>query len=132
MSNNCESKLIFKKYIVKDIMFEYNEEYTENTAKLDFDINQSIEYIEKNMIVTLAVNICNNSVENNYPFKMSVVVTGFFEIEKNEENINYEPNAIAILYPYVRALVTNYTANANIMPVVLPAINVNKLLGNEK
>ena len=37
MSNNCESKLIFKKYIVKDIMFEYNEEYTENTAKLDFD-----------------------------------------------------------------------------------------------
>ncbi len=132
MSNNCESKLIFKKYIVKDIMFEYNEEYTENTAKLNFDINQSIEYIEKNMIVTLNVNICNNSVENNYPFKMSVVVKGFFEIEKNEEDINYEPNAIAILYPYVRALVTNYTANANIMPVVLPAINVNKLLGNEK
>ena len=131
MNKNYESKLICKNYIVKDINFEYNEEYKENTTKLDFDINKDIEYIDKDMIVTLSVHICNDREEGDYPFKMSVVVKGYFEIEQNDDNINFEPNAIAILYPYVRAIVSNYTANANIMPVILPAINVNKLLDNE-
>lgn len=128
--NNCESKLIFKRYIVKKVEFEYNEEYKEIDTKLGFDISKNIQNIDNNMIVTLSVNICNNREEGDYPFKMSVVIKGYFEIEQNKENINFEPNAIAILYPYVRAIVSNYTANANMMPVILPAINVNRLLDN--
>ena len=33
--------------------------------------------------------------------------------------------AIAILFPYLRAIVSTYTANANVVPVILPAMNIN-------
>lgn len=45
---------------------------------------------------------------------------------------NFKPNAVAILFPYVRALISSYTANANVTPLVLPPINVNQLLRNKK
>lgn len=122
-----KSKLRFEKYIVKKVDFEYNEEYKDDGANLDIDIDKNIEYVKNKMIVTLTVNLFSKT-ERKYPFKMNVEVKGFFEIESNDENINFEPNAIAILYPYVRAIVSTYTSNANVMPLILPPINVNKLL----
>ena len=59
---------------------------------------------------------------------MEVILTGYFTEINNDNNMNFEPNAIAILYPYVRAIVSTYTASANITPLLLPAINVNKLI----
>ena len=32
------------------------------------------------------------------------------------------------MYPYLRALVSTYTANSNVLPLILPAINVNAML----
>lgn len=122
-----ESKLIFKKYVVNNILFENNENFSNNEANVKFDINKDIEYENNNMFVTLTVDICKDK-QGNYPFKMHVEVKGFFEVIDNDEKINFEPNAVAILYPYIRSLITNYTANANIMPFILPTINVNKLL----
>ena len=122
-----KSKLRIEKYIVKRVNFEYNEEFKDDSANLDIDIDKNIEYIKNKMIVTLEVNLFSKT-EKRYPFRMNVEVKGFFEIENNDENINFEPNAIAILYPYVRAIVSTYTSNANVMPLILPSINVNKLL----
>ncbi len=121
------SKLIFKKYIVQRIDFKANENYKGKEIKVRLNIEKSIEYSEKNMDVTLIVKLFDEE-EKNVPFKMLVQVKGMFEIESNSENINYEPNAIAILYPYVRAIISTYTAVANVTPLILPAINVNKLL----
>ena len=84
------------------------------------------------MKITLIVDIFKDALKNNYPFEMEVSVTGFFEISDNTGKFNFEPNAIAILYPYVRAIVSNYTINANIGAVVLPAINVNEMLKQEE
>jgi preprotein translocase subunit SecB len=122
-----KSKLRFKNYIVKNVNFEYNEDFKDDSAKLDIEIDRNIEYIKNEMIVTLMVDLFSRT-EKKYPFKMNVEVKGFFQIENNDENINFEPNAIAILYPYVRAIVSTYTSNANVMPLILPPVNVNKLL----
>lgn len=122
-----KSKLTFNKYIVKSVNFDYNENFKEKTLDILFDIDKNIKYInDNNMIIDLAVQIFENS--EKYPFSMNVVVRGFFTIENNDENINYEANAIAILYPYVRTIVATYTANANIMPLTLPIINVNSMI----
>ncbi len=121
-----KSKLIFNKYIVKEIKFEYNENFKEKPVEIVFDINKDINYINKEMIIDLKVDIFEKN--DKYPFYMSVSIRGFFTVENNDENINFEPNAIAILYPYIRSIVSTYTAEANIMPLILPVINVNKLL----
>ena len=83
------------------------------------------------MNITLKVIIYENAVENNKPFEMKIDLTGYFIVEGIEPE-RFKANAIAILYPYVRALISTYTANANINPLILPAINVNKLIENSE
>ncbi len=125
-----KSKLIFNKYIVKDILFEYNEKFKEKPVEIEFKIGKNINYNKDKMIVDLKVEIFEK--DDKYPFHMIVTIRGFFTIEDNNEGINFEPNAIAILYPYIRSIVSTYTSQANIMPLILPVINVNKLLENKE
>ncbi len=42
------------------------------------------------------------------------------------------PNAIAIIFPYMRSQVTLMTAQPNLPPIVLPPININALLEENK
>ena len=125
-----KSKLIFNKYIVKDILFEYNENFKEKPVEIEFKINKNINYDKDKMIVDLKVEIFEK--DDKYPFHMVVSIRGFFTIENNDEGINFEPNAIAILYPYIRAIVSTYTANANVSSLILPTINVNKLIKDQE
>ena len=70
-----------------------------------------------------------------YPFEMSVEIEGYFKgnlEDKDQDIAQYSKNAVAILFPYVRALVSTFTANANVTPLILPTVNVNKLLGKER
>jgi len=84
--------------------------------------------------VTLNVEIFKNALERNYPFNMNISVTGYFEIdgtaEKQKQGLA-EVNAVAILFPYIRALVTTFTANSNINPLILPPINIVKMIENQ-
>ncbi len=66
------------------------------------------------------------------PFYMEIEIIGYFELQGEDDITRYEANAIAIMYPYLRAIVSTYTASANIAPVILPAINVNAMLKRNK
>ena len=127
------SVLIFKKYIVNKVIFEKNENYNfKDGEKIHFKVKDEVKKEKNKMEVKLIVNIFENSKVNNYPFEMEVQVTGFFEIENDKENIDFIPNAIAILYPYIRAIVSTYTASSNVNSLILPTINVNAMLEKQK
>ena len=50
-------------------------------------------------------------------------------MEKGDAKIrDFEANAIAILFPYMRAIISTYTANANVAPVIIPPMNINAYL----
>lgn len=135
MTHQYRSVLHFEKYIVKDITYKTNEAYTEhNEVSLDFDFDAHIQLSEDNqeMEVELGVSIFKDSIEKNYPFEMAVNVKGFFYLEIGNERIDtFEANAIAILFPYVRAIVSTFTANANVAPVILPPMNLYNYLKNK-
>lgn len=125
---NLKSILIFEKYVVDKVEFIRNNNYApEQKTKIQFSINKEVNKFDSKMEVTLYTKVFENAKVNNYPFEMEVQVTGFFAIESEEKNINLEPNAIAILYPYIRAIVSTYTASANVNALILPPINVNNL-----
>lgn len=133
MGQKYKSVLQFKKYIVEEICYRANESYVvpDGGTSLDFDFTTHSCFSEDNkkMDVVLSADIFKNAFQKNYPFEMSVSIKGFFCIEAgNEELHNFEANAIAILFPYIRAIVSTYTANANIAPVILPAMNINAYL----
>ncbi len=65
---------------------------------------------------------------------LEIVVSGIFEfrtkLEQEKMDIIITKNTVAILFPYLRSQVTLMTAQPDIEPVVIPAININALLKN--
>ena len=136
---NTKSSLRFIDYYVDEVQFYNNQLFEERSVQLDFHISHNIEYTEdenNTFFVTLNIVIFDKAKENNYPFTMNVSITGIFQT--NIEDVDSirkfaEINSIAILFPYLRSIVSTYTANANIQPLILPPINVvNMLKENNK
>lgn len=126
-----ESSMKFINYFVENIEFKNNLNFEEGEVSIDFDV--SPEFLkgddERDLIVVLDVSVFKDAVQHNYPFEMNVRMVGFFRVEdENNEVDKFKPNAVAIMYPYIRAIVTNYTANANVNPLILPVININALI----
>lgn len=123
------SSLKFLNYIVNSVSYRTNNKPNENGSwKLNFDIKNTTKISKEKdkMTITLAVSVFKG-VEDA-PFYIDVELTGYFELEGEDDISKYEANAIAIMYPYLRAIVSNYTSSANVSPVILPAINVNAML----
>lgn len=128
-----KSVLQFEKYIVEEIHYLANESYTAcgDSISLDFDFDTQSYFSEDNkkMEVELCAYIFNNAVKKNYPFEMSVKIKGFFYVEAGNQKLqDFETNAIAILFPFIRAIISTYTVNTNIVPVILPPMNINAYL----
>ena len=135
MKNNLKSILKFNEYFVDKIEFTRNENCQSNDFELDLDIKKNVSYDKDTKIgnVQLDVSIFSEPYENNYPFSLKILITGIFTIDCDDaellENL-LNKNTVSILFPYIRALITTYTANANVDPLILPPINVNNLIEN--
>ena len=127
MDGKYKSILSLENYIVNEIKFKRNKEYKGEKLNIDFSINKNISYNKDIMIVDLETRVFENPEKNNYPFEMVVKIEGIFKYE-GEVKYNLEANAIAILYPFIRAIVANYTAYANVNSLILPIINVNTFI----
>ena len=76
----------------------------------------------------LKIDIFDN--EEIVPFLLNITISGLFNLEnwENEENKTIaEMNTIAILFPYLRTLVTFATSNGGMNPYILPVLNINAL-----
>ncbi len=136
IDNNIKSTLKFIDYVVDESFYTTNKNFKEEPVQLDIKIGKEISISEKNdeLFVILKCEIFEDAVKKNYPFSLSVKITGIFGIsEIPEENINnlVNINAVSILFPYVRALISTLTASFNVQPLILPPINVLKLFEND-
>ena len=135
--NGVLSVLKYKSYVVEKIEFLNNDNFLAQDEgielKFDFDADFDMDERSNDMAVILQCHIFENAEANNYPFEMNVVLKGYFEIEGSHNNIErFKSNALAILFPYLRALISSFTANANVAPIILPAININAFLDSKK
>ena len=128
---NKEVVLNLKNYTVDTINFNtnYNFNSTLNPlVNLKPLFKKSYNEIdESNILVKLSVEIKDESL----PFSLKVQISGLFGCENwkdsNESQEIVRFNTIAILFPYLRSLVTNITNNAEIPPVILPIVNTRQL-----
>ena len=97
---------------------------------MDMSVEYQLYEEEKKMQVILSVEVFKEEDTTMYPFSMNIIVVGDFSISVvSEDSIEkFKTNMVAILFPYVRALISSYTANANVSPLILPPINVNQFL----
>lgn len=132
-ARSTNSILQFKGYEVKKIYFE-----TEESQKgLSYDIcpqfMRKIEPIGDNSYkVTLGCKI-ESTKEEPFPFNLEVILDGFFYIEElNRDNeILLKENSLAILFPYLRNIISTITLNANVSPLILPTMNIVEFFKND-
>ena len=119
----------FLDYRVSKVEFYLNKtEKQSNELNVEVGSDKEVDKELKNMLVELNVEIGD---KDESPFFMSICLEGLFELSQDylDYDINlFYSNALSILYPYVRAIVSTYTAGANIKPVILPTINIKKML----
>lgn len=123
--------ITFEDYKVLKINYEVNDNFNKDlfTGDINFQIGNGNEIIDDTMVIQLGVKLFEGINEEKRPFNMEVIIEGVFK--KKDKTINLEefiPNGLSILYPYLRAIVSTYTTNANILPINLPTININEYL----
>ena len=76
--------------------------------------------------------------DKTIPFQVSCSIIGTFVYEPDEDATNVgldalvRNNAVAILYPYVRAIIATLTTTSNEFPGYnMPTINVSELLAQQ-
>lgn len=131
MKKQINSVFRFEKYIVNKVEFEYNFEFDDQEAvDIDFSMSTNYEINDNQMVTIIDVTIFDDPLKNNYPFRMYMQLAGVFSLQEGcQEDIEkFKPNSVSILFPYIRALVSSFTANANVTPLILPTINVNAFI----
>jgi preprotein translocase subunit SecB len=134
METDKSCSLKFKNYFVNSVEFKTNTEFdAEENVKVKFNFNSKIEYEKdsNHADVLLSVNIFDEKEFDKSPFILKIVITGQFLIEGEFKKSLLEQNAVAILFPYIRSLVSLYTTNANFPALILPPINVVAYIQNK-
>ena len=108
--------------------YKFNEELA-----LEIDNNISIikgtEEHARQAIVVLKIGIFSLKELSKVPFQINVEIEGYFnwddELEKNAVLLDamLKQNAPAILFSYVRPLITLLTVEADMPPLVIPLMN---------
>ena len=123
-------KYDFKGINLEEFSFKLNRVRLEPNQVLDINPQFARQIRKSNdnpriNLVALSFKI-ESTEEKPKPYDISVTVVGMFELEKeadkNEEKA-FAIDATQLLYPYLRAAVTNLTAQAYIMPLNLPTIS---------
>ncbi len=133
--DEIKSVLSFQDYLVDTIEFHLNENYEDisDTITPELYLNSDFSVVDENSaVVSLECIIFNEPEKKNKPFRLKVKMTGFFkfkgDISSEPRRNMLEANATAILYPYLRSLVSNITSSAGLPTLILPLINVYKFI----
>jgi preprotein translocase subunit SecB len=139
MKKNQQQGISFDKVILEQVNFETDPDYQlgdrplsvktkltpkkklfDNKTKLKLTLNIEIEFIDT----------------KNTPMKINVSAAGYFSV-KDISNVDIleefsEIQAPAMLFPFIREIVSNLTMRTDYEPLVLPPVNFLALIGQKK
>ena len=113
----------FVEYLFKETSIKLTGEDISDDVEFGIEPNGIFE--EDNKMFILTLNVLVKDKKSNLEVKMTV--TGKFEYETNDiqELVPYLGfNAPAIMFPYIRAYITNITALGGMSPIILPTLNM--------
>ena len=121
--------LVNMKLLTNEISIK-NNHLPEGKFNLTPMITRNINVIDDtHSAVELILEIIN-SEDNPFPVNIRVSLTGIFDISglPTETVDNFlKVQAVQILYPYIRTMVTSITSSSLMPPIILPVIDVKNL-----
>ena len=145
MSNENVAVIQFIGYRVTNILYNCDPsfELPQGEVALIAEASTTIcfnKYNKFNFSKSLAIlsdtevqeNVCANvfycTTDNieEAPFRITVEIAGRFRCD-NEWKPELEPNVLAIMFPYLRSIISTITCNSGREPIILPTINIASL-----
>lgn len=124
--NTISSVLKMTHIVFDEISFKRLGFQNKKERETQFGVGKHVEKLGNGKYqVSLSAQVVR---ENEYEAEVSI--TGYCEIPEDapyKDRILNE-NAIAILFPYVRAELTLLTAQPETEPLVIPAVNINAMI----
>lgn len=118
-----KARFRFVEYLFKETSIKLTGEDISDDVEFGIEPNGIFE--EDNKMFILTLNVLVKDKKSSLEVKMTV--TGKFEYETNDiqELVPYLGfNAPAIIFPYIRAYITNITALGGMSPIILPTLNM--------
>lgn len=123
-------KFDFKGITAEEISFKLNRVKISPETKLDIkpQFSRQVRKVNGNdklVFVALSVKIESTEAEPK-PFNVNATLVGVFETDGGAdaaEERSFVIEATSLIYPYLRATVTNLTASAYIAPLNLPVLS---------
>jgi preprotein translocase subunit SecB len=138
--NKNRSVLEFDNYYIDEFVFKKNENFKKDQdQKIDVDLNFEFDTVRNQnnfkRIVTCYI-FDQNYVENNKPFYLKLKINGLFSLSDYDENNRkhkeiIKKNTLAILFPYIRSIISHMTLEMQIGPVQMPPMNINHFFDEE-
>jgi len=140
--DKIQAKIQLQKYIIEAIEYKISPgiEALNNDEQFNMDINisQNLHNDNENRIATLKLGcqIGNNNLDDNFPFFLKVELVGIFsydtDLSEDQCTRMLNVNGTAILFPYLRSLISMITTLCSIPPVIIPTINIGKLISQNE
>ena len=118
-----KARFRFVEYLFKETSIKLTGEDISDDVEFGIEPNGIFE--EDNKMFILTLNVLVKDKKSSLEVKMTV--TGKFGYETNDiqELVPYLGfNAPAIMFPYIRAYITNITALGGMSPIILPTLNM--------
>ena len=118
-----KARFRFVEYLFKETSIKLTGEDISDDVEFGIEPNGIFE--EDNKMFILTLNVLVKDKKSSLEVKMTVI--GKFKYETNDiqELVPYLGfNAPAIIFPYIRAYITNITALGGMSPIILPTLNM--------
>lgn len=128
LNDNIVSGIKLKNIYFKKINMVSSGKKCHDESQINASFSLSTDVLEDNrMVIDLNSEITISDIA-----KLTLTLTGEAEYFGERKIIDFLPNIVAIMFPYLRSQVSLMTAQPNLPTVVIPAININKLLSSVK
>lgn len=124
------SPLRMKNFHFSNIQISFSGERFEHT-KMKLDVSyESLDVNSARVSVTAEIR----SEPDSFHLVLSAEARFLLDGDGDDilENPLIQRNTVAIMFPFIRSEITLLTSQPGMAPVVIPALNINKLLNNMK
>ncbi len=120
--NKCVLKL--EHLVFDELHFQRKGFPNENEITFGFGFNVEMRE-DRELIVHISLK---GSKENEYD--ILVAATGYFALDENSsyDRLTLRQNAVAIVFPYIRAQISLLTAQPEMPPIVIPPMNIAQMV----
>jgi preprotein translocase subunit SecB len=138
MDKSIVSTFSFLGYSVDYIHYEANPKFKKIDnlqTDLTIDLKTTVsEELFKGQ-VTIIAKLFMDKMEN-YPFRREISLTGMFSMSETTDvellRKCIKINGTTALFPFLRSIVADITKSANVQPLVMPLLNINRLIEQQE